>query len=208
MILDQPYRLPDPHDTNRMIHAEVLRGHRGRIETVLWNHWMNAAATLSDRWWREHGDDPFAYNETASVSHLCSAASVSGLLGLAEYSVTKKWSENRRYSADGRCDLWLSAPGRSWAFEFKQLNCERYSMGALSTAMEAARACAQCVRESEADLRVAGLVASMWWHDPTALKAAGPTMRAFARDCDYAWRIGAVGFEEIETYVFFDIVQT
>lgn len=33
-------------------------------------------------------------------------------------------------------------------------------------------------------------------------------IRAFARNCDYAWRIGALGFEEIETYVFFEIVQT
>lgn len=80
-------------------------------------------------------------------------------------------------------------------------------MGALAAAIEAARACARCVRESEADLRVAAVVASMWWHDLGALEGAGSTMRAFAQDRDYAWRIGAKRFEGIETYVFFDIVH-
>ncbi|WP_277981168.1 hypothetical protein [Sphingomonas phyllosphaerae] len=206
MIPEQLVSLSEPIETDRTIRAEMLQGHRGRIENALWGRWIEAAAHLTNRWWCDLEDDPFAYNETASVSHLCSAATASGLLGLAEYASVKKWSGNRRYSAGGRCDLWLSDSSRSWAFEFKQLCCDRYNLGALAASMDAARACARCVRESEADLRVAGLVASMWWQDPAALQSARSTMRTFARDRDYAWRIGAEGVEEPETYVFFDIV--
>lgn len=194
--------LPGPD----VIRAEMLRGRRGRVETALWSRWMDQAAALADRWWVEHRDDPFGYNETASVSHLCSGAALGGLLGLAEYVTIKKRSEDRRFAGGGRCDLWLSDRRRSWAFEFKQLAELPYRPRLLEQAMGAAVACARCVREREADGRVAALVASMRWHGSAELETARPIMAAFASRCDYAWRIGTERLDDPETYVYFVLV--
>lgn len=193
--------------SNRTVQATSLRSLGNRLEHKAWSLWMDSVAALSGRWWTELGDCPFAYNETASVSHLCSAATHAGLLGLAEYAVTKKRADNRRFGVRGRCDLWLSDHRRSWAFEFKQLNGYSYNQGALDWAMDGARHCARHLRESEADFLVAGVVASMWWHKSSSLQAARPLMLGFARRCDFAWRVSSQDDEHPETYLYFNLVR-
>ncbi|MGN6094229.1 MAG: hypothetical protein ACTHOL_17910, partial [Luteibacter jiangsuensis] len=82
---------------------------------------MEMAAVMAERFLRDFEDDPFCYNETASVSLLCSAAAGADMLALAEYCVWKKSSEDGRKSVRGRCDLWIGNEESTWAIEFKQV---------------------------------------------------------------------------------------
>lgn len=90
-----------------------LQGDDRTLETRMWGEWLSAAGKLSDDFADGREDDPFGYNETASVSLLCSAAATTGWVGLAEYALTKRAAEDRRRSAPGRCDLYLLTPARS-----------------------------------------------------------------------------------------------
>lgn len=140
----------------------------------VWRRWMRRTALFQKRWKREEpADDPLAYNETASVSVLASTAFATGLLGLAEYVATKRGRVDLRTRVNNcRADLWVSDPGGdSWAFEFKQCSPTRRGRAAshLTDSFREAASDAQCIVPSEANLRVAGVVASSWWiEDPSA----------------------------------------
>src|SRR5690349_242338 len=82
---------------------ECLATDERTIEARLWPRWMKAADTLVSRF-AHFDDDPFSYNETASVSLLCSAATRCGYLAFAEYATTKRGRKDKRERGHGRCD--------------------------------------------------------------------------------------------------------
>lgn len=181
-----------------------LRGDERTLEAQIWEEWLRAATKLGDKFAKDLGDDPLAYNETASVSLLCSAAATRGWLGLAEYALTKRAPEDRRRSAAGRCDLYLLTPTRSWAFEFKQLFPFGVPARRIQTAWDAARRCAECLPLQEADARVAGLVVSLY-HMPVLRRAqAQDKMRNFANVVDYAWELRSRSEYNADTFFFFE----
>ena len=117
-----------------------------------WKPWLGAAAALVKRYNDELDDDPFAYNETASVSLLASAAAQVGYLGLAEFGVTKGHRTDRRLAVDGRCDFWMAGQTTNWGFEFKQRNpTDRVPTSMPLRGMEEAMVAARCLRHDEAD---------------------------------------------------------
>jgi hypothetical protein len=99
-------------------------------------------------------DDPFAYNEAASVSVLAAAAACAGYVGLAEFSTAKAIGENREHGW-GRSDFWMQANQRSWAFEFKQWSPSPRGKRLISH-MAAAERCAKKIVHADADGAIAG----------------------------------------------------
>ncbi|MFN3558897.1 MAG: hypothetical protein ACK4UQ_06375 [Brevundimonas sp.] len=182
---------------------ETLISDARTIEYRTWSKWMRSAAALASRFHDEvDGDDPFAYNETASVSHLTAAATRAGYLALAEFTTTKKAASDRRRHAHGRADFWLGVQGRSWAFEFKQISNGRATAGNLNKHMQAALSCARCIKEWEADHAVAGLIVPIKLTGTTASQKAEVALRELATTCDHAWRIHGAPLGA-ETYLFF-----
>ncbi|WP_133244750.1 hypothetical protein [Caulobacter radicis] len=165
---------------------------------------MEAACSLGQRFYNElEGDDPFAYNETASVSHLTAAASLSGYLALAEFATAKKARHNRRLRASGRSDFWLCSNKRSWAFEFKQITYGPLTSPKLRAKMEEAEQCARCICEADADLAVAGLIVSTYWQDWPINHDTLRSIEGFSKHCDFAWRLETA--PEAFTYMFFNV---
>jgi hypothetical protein len=185
---------------------DLLVGDKRTTEFLAWDPWLSAAARLVGRFDDELDDDPLAYNETASVSLLASAATQVGYLGLAEFSVTKGSKADRRKSAKGRCDLWIASDTRTWGFEFKQRAPQKITDAIWLKAMDEAKACARCLRQSEADERVAGLIVSLYWHEQDDLARARSAMRELAACCHYAWELKGRGQVASDTFFFFDVV--
>lgn len=182
-----------------------LSGDARTREYAAWTRWLQTAAALTGRFATELADDPFAYNETASVSLLASAATMAGYLSLAEFGVTKGHRSDRRISADGRCDLWVATESTSWGFEFKQIRPERLTgLRALQSAMAEAVECAKCLRSDEADKRVAGLIVSLYWLDKSNEYSEYEPFRIFALECDYAWAISSDDGVYSDTLLFFE----
>jgi len=190
--------------------ARCLQADARKLERREWQAWLTEAAKLAVRFDQElWGDDPFSYNEAASVSLLCAAGSRAGYLCLAEFSTTKKASHNRRKRAAGRSDFWmLGAAGRSWAFEFKQLTRGSVTVKRLQKKMAEAAKCAACIRENDADVAVAGLIVPLFYAEPASLPAAHERLERFALECDAAWRLEGVGGCRQEVYLFFDLVRS
>jgi hypothetical protein len=108
-------------------------------------------------------DDPFGYNETASVGILVAAAFKAGLLALPEYVASKGVKGNRRKRRRGRCDLWVASTRISWAFEFKQMILAAPPrLNTLEARLARAVDCASHVTAAEADLRVGCLIVSTY----------------------------------------------
>ncbi|MEC5293006.1 hypothetical protein VSX64_20280 [Aurantimonas sp. C2-6-R+9] len=166
---------------------------------------MSQAAKLADRFSRElDGDDPFAYNETASVSVLASAAACSGFLALAEFATTKRAARDRRQKARGRSDFWMMGDGRAWAFEFKQITGGGITSRRLDRKMTAAIDCAKSIHERDANMAVAGLIVSLSYFEPAEAATARKVLSDFKNERDFAWKIGSRDKEQ-ETYLFFDV---
>lgn len=183
-----------------------MKGDRRRSEYKDWAPWLAALSALVAEFDNELSDDPLSYNETASVSLLAGAAARAGYLGIAEFSVVKGRRMDLRRAAIGRCDFWMSAKRNTYGFEFKQLNKSQFTLSDWSNAMRAADECASCLRPSEADVRVSGLIVSLWHHEPCALDGAISTLKNAATECDFAWRISGVGAEASDAFLFFNIV--
>ncbi|ANY21261.1 hypothetical protein A6F68_02771 [Tsuneonella dongtanensis] len=177
---------------------ELVSGRPRTLEIEVWRDWLSHAAKLYDRHiakWND--DDPFAYNETASVALLAAAGSLAGHVTLAECTTEKltqskkdpdKVKQRKRH---GRADLWLHTDRRHWAFEFKQ----RLSVGAsradgrLKYWMTEAQRCARQVIESVDGVPVAGLIVSLYFieNDDTAERAE-TEIRQFAKEGQfYCW---------------------
>ncbi len=176
-------------------------GDQRTLEFEVWSDWLRTAAKLVDRHieMSDDDDDPFAYNETASVAFLAAAGAVAGHMTLAECTTEKLIPDEadpekiRKRKRHGRADLWLHTSKRKWAFEFKQ----RLSVGAsrangrLSSRMKLAENCAKQVIRKDDGEPVAGLIVSLYFvdHDETAARAAAEIERYAIENCTYCWRL-------------------
>lgn len=185
---------------------EFVNGDKKKAEYTIWSSWLAKAAKLVDRHIScVNDDDPFAYNETASVALLASAAALAGHVALAEYSVTKIDSEKassgklKKRERNGRGDLWLHAKGRDWAFEFKQRNSVGVSRanGRLKSHFDAAEKCAKKINGEEGT-PVAGLIVSLFFIEDVededdkdrVAKDAASEIERFAKEQDLlCWKI-------------------
>lgn len=186
---------------------EFINGDKSGDEYPEWSNWLAKAAKLVDR----HiscvdDDDPFAYNETASVALLASAAALAGHVALAEYSVTKIDAEKassgklKKRKRNGRGDLWLHAGGQDWAFEFKQRNSVGVSRanGRLQSLLNDAERCAKQIYQKKEGTPVAGLIVSLYFIEDVKPKnakdrlaeAAAFEIERFAKEQDLlCWKI-------------------
>lgn len=182
-----------------------LVGDARTLEFAQWSRWLSSAGRIVTRFDQELQDDPFAYNETASVSMLAAAAARTGFLGIAEFGVTKRHAGDLRKRADGRCDYWMQGDGRSWGFEFKQIIATPVTEANWRKARKAAYDCAVCLRRSEADVRVGALIVSLYWCGDDQREAQRRTLRGLATETDFAWELSA-GSDASDTFLFFDLV--
>jgi hypothetical protein len=162
---------------------EVLR-RKGvtQNEAALWARWLNEAEEISAQF-RTWEDDPFGYNETASVGILAAAAFRAGLVALPEYVARKASKEDRRKRVDGRCDLWLATARSDWAFEFKSMAIGVPPRAAtLNARLQEAVDCAKHVTATEAAKRVGCLIVSTY---PSRGTKAGSTLRQRRIRCAY-----------------------
>lgn len=176
-----------------------LRGRRSTAESRYWSPWIESAADLWMRWRDEYDDDPFAYNETASVSCLAAAAARVGYLSLADYVVTKGRDHDRRWAVNGRCDFWLGAGRWEWAFEFKQRHAAATGAHGLARGFEQAIGCARCLRTYQGQ-RTAGLIVSLAMLEPSGEDRTIAKLQRLAPEADQVWRIGPAG---TGVYLFF-----
>lgn len=199
--------------------VELIKGDTRTLEFKLWSGWLGQAAMLLDRHiskWED--DDPFSYNETASVAFLAAAGALEGHVTLAECT-TEKLSTNKRDSTKvtkrkrhGRADLWLHTTKKDWAFEFKQrLNVGvSRANGRLKSQLDKARFCAKAVVEEEDGHPVAGLIVSLYFieSDETAEKAS-KEIEVFVNDADndvkFCWLLTPPEGRR-PTYLLFDLI--
>ena len=193
--------------------VDLVTGDARTTEYNVWSGWMERAATLIDRHqdlWDD--DDPFAYNETASVALLAAAGSLAGHVTLAEYCTQKlepkkDKTKARRRKRHGRGDLWLHTDRRHWAFEFKQRMSVGVSRanGRLLSLTNQARRCAAEVIEKEDGRPVAGVVVSLYWiDDDDVAKRAADEIEEFARNnVAFCWRLSP-SKNRRQTYLLFD----
>ncbi len=183
--------------------AEKLKGNETRREYRCFQPWLDHAALLAERFYRECDDDPFAYNETASVSLLCSAAIASGQLALAEFAQEKRGLGRGRPYVGGRWDMWMGSDRFQWGLEFKQIKT-RFMPDRLEQGLAAAWSCARAIERTHADQRLGCLIASPRGEGAVYHRALA-NLEAFAEGCDYAWRIDA-GDGHCRTFLFFRTV--
>jgi hypothetical protein len=189
---------------SKRVTAEFLHGKRTTREYKAWQPWMDEAAQLTARFALEWEDDPFAYNETASVSALCSAAISAGHLALAEFMQLKRAKLDGRSYAHGRWDLWLATKNYQWGIEFKQIRT-RFPHYRLKTALNDAVDCAKKINKNDTDRRVGCLIATLP-EDKNKKDKARSNLERFAEECAYAWRIDLKD-DSRKTYIFFQYVQ-
>ena len=189
------------------------KGRRNTLEYKAWTKWLTAADRLTKGYCAAiEEDDPFAYNETASVSILAAAAACAGYVGLADFSTLKASRENRAHGP-GRSDFWMKAEGREWAFEFKQWMPVTAPGKRLRSHMAAAEGCARKIVKGSADGAVAGLIVPLYWIEKgkrgtrgDVLKRARANLTEFAEECDFAWTVGGADGAP-ETWLLFRIVK-
>lgn len=173
------------------------------MEARIWPKWMRAVDSLVVRF-GDYDDDPFGYNETASVSLLCSAAARCGYLALAEYATTKRGREDKRQKARGRCDLYLLAEERDWEFEFKQFYPWSVPRRRLSSWWDAAIASAECLRRDGAGHAVAGLVVNFYNVTAEDEDRARSVLVQFAATRQYAWHLRSRHTAVSDTFIFME----
>jgi hypothetical protein len=160
---------------------------------------------LLERFDYEEGDDPFAYNETASVSLLVAAATRIDALSLAEFSFTKKGIKDGRTRSNGRADFWMRMPkGRAWSFEFKQITSGAITAKRIRDQMKAANTCASKLLRYGTEHVAAGLIVPLYYVDREQRGVARECLDAFKTQCDFAWRLHAPN-DGPETFLFFNV---
>jgi hypothetical protein len=196
--------------------VRLVKGDKRTIECRVWSDWMSQAALLLDRHQDLWGgdDDPFSYNETASVAFLAAAGALAGHVALADCCTEKlppaaDTSKARKRRRHGRGDLWVHTERRGWAFEFKQrmsVGVSR-STGRLKSQTKAARECArQVIRKVDGE-PVAGLIVSLYWvEDDDAARRAADEIERFAHEnVAFCWRLAPPAGRR-QTYLLFDPV--
>ena len=195
--------------------ANCLKGDNRTLEYKVWSKVADQTAKLITRYLEqvstpEQPDDPFAYNETASVSVLSAAAAMAGYVGLAEFATTKAALGNvNRGQSLGRSDFWMSAEKRSWAFEFKQWCPVSAPSKRLRSYMKKAEECAGQILENDADVSVAGLIIPFFYLDKKktgSREQARKNIEDFLSECDFAWEFNDKS-RSIETYLMLNIVR-
>ncbi len=186
--------------------ARLLSGDARTIEFERWQQWLSHAAKVA-RVFDNAEDDPFAYNEAASVSILTAAAALSGMQGIAEYTSRKLSSKDRRVRTNGRADFWLSCERRSWSFEFKQFMIYgSIPRVRLKTVLGVAIRNAQCIAKQESDSRIAAMIVPTYqaiMADHTKLDQLHVALASFAEQVDWAWIIDPGGRHAAPTYIYF-----
>ena len=172
-------------------------------EANVWSRWLRAGEQIATSF-RAWEDDPFGYNETASVGVLAAAAVKAGLLALPEYVAKKGDKLDRRKRVHGRCDLWVASDRLCWAFEFK--NMIRGTPPRRKTLEDRLKAAVQCAKEvtaAEANARVGCLVVSTILAE-TAKKqeALGFVLDRFKAEADFAAVIQPDNDHAADTYFF------
>jgi hypothetical protein len=172
-------------------------------ESRIWPKWMGSADQIVSAF-AELDDDPFGYNETASVSLLCSAAARCGYLALAEYATTKRGRDNKKKSAPGRCDLYLDAQGHDWEFEFKQFFPWSVPRRRLQSWWGKAVESAECLRKDGARHLIAGLLVN-FYNLPADQHDRGRTVLGeFAKQRQFAWHFPARSHAVTDTFLFLE----
>ncbi|WP_298325428.1 hypothetical protein [Asticcacaulis sp.] len=165
---------------------------------------MNSAAELAHEFSKLE-DDPFRYNETATVSLLIAAAARVELLALAEFVSTKRV---QKLPSNGRCDLWICGRQLSWAFEVKQIKY-RGGVHRPATILKWVEKACQAARElthHEADKRFGLLVISL--HDAEQIEAAFiKNLESIVSKVDYAWQIASGSDFTGDTFLLFKEVH-
>ena len=184
-----------------------LKGKASTIEARLWERWLVCAGCFA-RGFDELEDDPFAYNETASVSALAAAAAMAGMLSVAEYPVDKKHRKDRRKNVRGRADFWLHSDQKTWSIEFKQLMPEKHkpSLNELHKTLAKAVADAHHLSKDEADIRVGALIVSTYWLEEKDKRAETlHTLREFGNDhrVQFSWEVDPGGVQSGTTFFYF-----
>ena len=179
--------------------VSFVSGKTNTIEFEMWSAWLRQAGRLVDRYiGYVDEDDPFAYNETASVALLASAASLAGYSALAEY-VTKKLDVDKadpakvaKRNRNGRGDLWLQTDKRNWAFEFKQRMNVGHSRadGRLASGLADAEKCASKTLRNDGNPVAAFIVSMFFIEDDDVAEKASEEVRNFAIDRKvYCWEL-------------------
>jgi hypothetical protein len=182
---------------------EILRrAGASPTEAEHWGRWLQAAEVISaefDAW----EDDPFGYNETASVGILAAAAFRAGLVSLPEYVAEKANKADGRKRVGGRCDLWLAASRSDWAFEFKNMivgNPPR--VATLRARLQKAVVCAKQVTATSAAKRVGCLIVSTFPASSTSDGNLRNRLLEFAPEADFAAAIHPDGEYAKPVYFF------
>jgi hypothetical protein len=191
----------------RTVTVERIYGSSRRVEANAWQKWLEEAAKLIERFDCDETDDPFAYNETASVSLLASAAARIDALALAEFSVTKRGRLDGRRRSNGRADFWMRMPkGRAWSFEFKQITYETITIDNLHMQMNEANTCASKLISYGPDYRVAGMIVPLYYVDQAERGRSRERLYAFKSECDFVWHLHAPD-DGPETFFFFNMMD-
>ena len=186
----------------------LLKGDRRTCESKLWERWLTCAGCVAQAF-DELEDDPFAYNETASVSALAAAAAMAGMLSVAEYPVDKKDRTDRRKNVSGRADFWLHHEQKTWSIEFKQLMPDDEdvpSLGKIKKTFEKAVADAANLSRNEADARVGALIVSTYWFEHEEKKAKLlERLREFGANerVHFSWKVDPGGRHSGTTFFYF-----
>jgi hypothetical protein len=170
---------------------EMLTGKEHGPEFRLWSSWVATAAKMRRGWIRSAPtDDPFAYNETASLSFLACAAGRAGFLALADYCTPK------RHSSNGRCDFWLAAERYEWVFEFKQAapwGTPEQSRAWVASQWQSARSAAGQLIEQAGVRSFAGLVVTSYWVDGRTRGRHDRLVREFLEaNATFAWKLSPI----------------
>lgn len=175
------------------------------VESRVWPRWMTAVDNLVSKF-AGLDDDAFGYNETASVSLLCSAAARCGYLALAEFTTRKRGPQDKRERQAGRCDMYLFADGRDWEFEFKQFYPWSVPRSRLQKWWNDAVACAKCLERDGADHAVAGLIVNFHNLEVEDHVRARKALTRFAAERRYAWHLEPCHTTVSDTFIFMERV--
>jgi hypothetical protein len=184
--------------------ATRLVGGTTALESRRWHTWLSQAARLAHRF-KAPGEDPFVYNETASVSVLAAAAAMAGMFGIADYASVKRTPNDRRRAVPGRVDLWLWCEERSWTIEFKQYAPKERvpTENALAKLLSSATRDAECVSASDAHARAGGLIVPPFWLKKSLAVQVEQRLFDFAAQTDHAWVVNPGTEYGRSTYLFF-----
>lgn len=185
--------------------AQVLKVRNGSLESSLWHEWLSMAAVLTKHFDEVSQEDPFAFNETASVSILVAASVKAGMLAISDYSAKKRSKIDGRVRSKGRVDLWLWSQKRTWAIEFKQWMPEKRvpSFSELLKLLQSARRDANLVAKDEAKFRYGALLIPTYWIDADHADALRERLLEFVTESDAAWIIDPDTKHAGQTYIYF-----